>query len=69
MLRLVECATCHIYVPAGFPSAGPSGDEEDMLGYAIGFKAGISRLGCQIQITPEVKEWAKAGGVIDLPRF
>ena len=46
------------------------GDEElDMLGYAIGFKEGQSRLGCQIKVTRELGEWVAGGGMLGLPRY
>jgi hypothetical protein len=40
-----------------------------MLGTAISYKDGPSRLGCQIKVTPELSLWAEQGGVIDLPRW
>jgi hypothetical protein len=64
-----ECATCHLYLPSTFPAPAPSGDEEDMLGYAIGHRPSESRLGCQIKITAEIRKWAEKRGVIGLPRF
>ncbi|OCF36001.1 hypothetical protein I316_02496 [Kwoniella heveanensis BCC8398] len=67
----LECATCHLYMsqepPA--PISEPSDEEYDMLGYALGYKDGESRLGCQIQVTKELGEWANSGGIISLPRF
>ncbi|WVF67796.1 hypothetical protein IAT40_002557 [Kwoniella sp. CBS 6097] len=67
----LECATCHLYLspdpPA--PTSEPTDEEFDMLGYALGYKDGESRLGCQIQVTKELGEWANNGGVISLPRF
>lgn len=66
-----ECATCHLYLPTDNPAPVPDTVEEesDMLGYAIGFKEGESRLGCQIQVTRELGEWARKGGVVGLPRY
>ncbi|WRT70947.1 uncharacterized protein IL334_007946 [Kwoniella shivajii] len=68
----LECATCHLYLPP-VPTPSPTGeasDEEfDMLGYALGYKDGESRLGCQVKVTKELAEWCNAGGVIGLPRF
>lgn len=40
-----------------------------MLGYALSYKDGESRLGCQVKVTPELAKWVEDGGVIDLPRF
>ncbi|WVW80720.1 hypothetical protein I302_102706 [Kwoniella bestiolae CBS 10118] len=70
----LECATCHLYLPSS-PSSGsapisePTEEEDDMLGYALGYRDGESRLGCQIPVTKELGEWCKNGGVIGLPRF
>ncbi|WVQ95440.1 hypothetical protein IAU59_002537 [Kwoniella sp. CBS 9459] len=67
----LECATCHLYMsqdpPA--PTSEPTDEEYDMLGYALGYKDGESRLGCQVKVTKELGEWADNGGVISLPRF
>ncbi|KAK4684574.1 hypothetical protein P7C73_g5604, partial [Tremellales sp. Uapishka_1] len=63
-----ECATCHVYVP-GAPVPEPSEEEQDMLGYALSYKEGESRLGCQIKVTPELVKWVEDGGVVGLPRF
>lgn len=66
----LECATCHIYLPA--KGADPNSvdtlsmealpdvtdDEEDMLGYAIGFDEERSRLGCQIKVSEELSKWS-----------
>ncbi|WWC64948.1 uncharacterized protein I303_107562 [Kwoniella dejecticola CBS 10117] len=67
----LECATCHLYIPSSpTPPVGEASDEElDMLGYALGYRDGESRLGCQVQVTKELGEWCAAGGVIGLPRF
>lgn len=40
-----------------------------MLGYAVSYRDGESRLGCQIKVTRALAEWAKEGGIIGLPRF
>ncbi len=67
----VECATCHLYLPTDPPAPvpEPADEEVDMLGYAIGFREGESRLGCQIRFTRELGEWVKSGGVVGLPRY
>lgn len=76
MTRLMtECATCHLYIPAlstsgtAPPIDEPSEDELDMLSYALSYKDGHSRLGCQIKITDALGKWCDQGGVIGLPRF
>lgn len=69
--QLKECATCHLYLsssPAP-PVSEPSEAEDDMLGYAIGYKEGESRLGCQIEVTKDLAKWCDEGGIIRLPRF
>lgn len=68
---MVECATCHVYVPASAPVPEASEAELDMLGYALGYRDGESRLGCQIKVTRELAEWAKGqeDGIISLPRY
>jgi hypothetical protein len=68
-LTIVECATCHLYLPADTPVPQPSEEELDMLGYALGYRDGESRLGCQIKVTNELAEWSRGGGVVGLPRF
>ncbi|WWC72821.1 uncharacterized protein I206_106785 [Kwoniella pini CBS 10737] len=68
----LECATCHLYIPSkpSIPPIGEASEEEfDMLGYALGYRDGESRLGCQVRVTKELAEWSKKGGVIGLPRF
>ncbi|WVQ63438.1 uncharacterized protein L199_001591 [Kwoniella botswanensis] len=68
----LECATCHLYLapsPSPAPTSKPSEEEDDMLGYALGYRDGESRLGCQIKVTKELSEWCKQGGAIGLPRF
>jgi ferredoxin len=71
-----ECATCHLYIPAlstpdgaSPPIEEPSEDELDMLSYALSYKDGHSRLGCQIKVTEKLGQWCADGGVIGLPRF
>ncbi|WVO15863.1 hypothetical protein L204_103525 [Cryptococcus depauperatus] len=66
-----ECATCHLYLSTSPkpPVSQPSEIEDDMLAYALAFKADESRLGCQIRVTKELGDWCKAGGIIGLPRF
>ncbi len=67
----VECATCHLYLSKDPPPLvlEASDQESDMLGYAIGYRDGQSRLGCQIKVTKELGEWVEKGGMIGLPRF
>lgn len=64
-----QCATCHMYISPTAPLPRMSDAEDDMLAYAIGRKDDESRLGCQIDITPELAEWIAQGGRIRLPRF
>jgi len=79
-----ECATCHLYIPSSAatatatatspdvppPPVEEASDEEfDMLGYAVGYREGASRLGCQIKVDQRLGEWVEKGGVIGLPRF
>lgn len=51
----LACATCHVYVAAEWRDRvpPPSGDELDMLGYALDTDE-RSRLSCQIKMTPEL---------------
>ncbi|CAE7195139.1 unnamed protein product [Rhizoctonia solani] len=65
----LECATCHMYISPLAPLPRMSDAEDDMLVYAIKRKEGESRLGCQIDITPELAGWIAQGGRIGLPRF
>jgi len=58
-----------LYIDPGAPIGPPDDDELDMLGTALDYRDGPSRLGCQIKVTPELSLWAENGGVIDLPRF
>ncbi|MBN8291175.1 2Fe-2S iron-sulfur cluster binding domain-containing protein [Rhodobacter sp. NTK016B] len=50
------CATCHCHIEAGFaPKLAPIGDmEEAMLDCAASPLDDRSRLGCQIELTPEL---------------
>ncbi|BEJ10914.1 hypothetical protein CspHIS471_0103360 [Cutaneotrichosporon sp. HIS471] len=67
-----ECATCHVYLaprPTRPPVPGPEEDELDMLDFALDYRDGLSRLGCQVVVSPELAKWCAEGGVIDLPRF
>jgi ferredoxin len=58
-----------VYVPSSAPIPEASEAELDMLGYALGYKDGESRLGCQVRVTRELAEWSKAGGTVGLPRY
>ncbi len=51
----LSCATCHVHVDADWLArlAPPSGDEDDLLGFAVG-RDERSRLSCQIIIAPEL---------------
>lgn len=51
----LSCATCHVHVDAEWLSrlAPPTGDEDDLLGFAAG-RDERSRLSCQIVISPEL---------------
>lgn len=67
-----ECATCMMHlVPNGKGEAAPvpevSEEEDDQLEYAL-FADDDSRLACQIEITPQLKDWLAEGGKIRLPR-
>lgn len=65
----LECATCHLYIDPWAPIGPPSEEELDMLGTALEYRDGPSRLGCQIKVTPDLSLWSENGGVIDLPRY
>ena len=60
---VMACSTCHVYVhPSWFTAVGPPSEaEQDMLDLAYEPR-GISRLGCQIELTPELE-----GMVVSLP--
>ena len=47
------CSTCHVYVLTNHPLPTKSDEEEDMLDQAF-FVEDNSRLGCQIQLAPEL---------------
>ena len=52
-----SCATCHIYVGNAWVDKLPikqNGMEQSLLEYEPGYKEGISRLSCQIQLTKEL---------------
>ena len=51
----LSCATCHVHVDAGWLArlAPPTGDENDLLEFAVG-RDERSRLSCQIIISPEL---------------
>ncbi len=60
----MACSTCHVIVDPDWYGhlPEPSEDEEDMLDFASNLVE-TSRLGCQIEITPELD-----GLVVRLPR-
>lgn len=70
----VECATCHIHLVSStsevqaVPVPEPTNEEEDQLEYAL-FADDNSRLGCQIEITPDLAKWLQEGGRVQLPRY
>ena len=47
------CASCHCYIESEHELPDPSDDEEDMLDQAF-FVEDNSRLGCQIDLTPQI---------------
>ena len=47
------CASCHCYVESAHELPEASDDEEDMLDQAF-FVEDNSRLGCQVELTPEI---------------
>ncbi len=49
------CATCHVYVDEAWreKTGAPNQMEEDMLDFAYDVRP-ISRLSCQIRVTPEL---------------
>lgn len=51
----LSCATCHVHVDAAWLArlSPKSGDEDDLLGFAVG-RDERSRLSCQIIISPEL---------------
>ena len=60
---VMACSTCHVHVDAEwFAAVGPPSEaEEDMLDLAFD-RRDISRLGCQLQLKPELE-----GLVVRLP--
>src|SRR5262245_46336290 len=54
--RGCSCSTCHVFIEPEWtrrlPPIQPM--EEDMLEFAPGSMVGVSRLGCQIRVTPEL---------------
>lgn len=58
------CSTCHVYVDKDWASKVPTIEamEEDMLDFAFEPKPGLSRLTCQIKVTPSLD-----GLVVQLP--
>ena len=59
----ISCCTCHVVIEKDwFCKVGPANpDEEDMLDLAMDLQA-TSRLGCQIEITPELD-----GLIVNIP--
>ena len=51
----ISCCTCHVVIEKDwFSKVGPANpDEEDMLDLAVDLQP-TSRLGCQIEVTPEL---------------
>jgi ferredoxin, 2Fe-2S len=51
-----SCATCHVYVDPTFAGRFPpiGGDESDLL-EGLAFRAGESRLSCQLTVTPDLE--------------
>ena len=59
----ISCCTCHVVIEKDwFSKVGPANpDEEDMLDLAVDLKP-TSRLGCQIEVTPELD-----GLIVNIP--
>ena len=59
----ISCCTCHVVIEKDwFSEVGPANpDEEDMLDLAVDLQP-TSRLGCQIEVTPELE-----GLIVNLP--
>ena len=59
----ISCCTCHVVIEKDwFSKVGPANpDEEDMLDLAVDLQP-TSRLGCQIEVTPELD-----GLVVNIP--
>ena len=59
----ISCCTCHVVIDKNwFSKVGPANpDEEDMLDLAVDLQP-TSRLGCQIEVTPELD-----GLIVNIP--
>ena len=59
----ITCCTCHVVIEKEwFSKVGPANpDEEDMLDLAVDLQP-TSRLGCQIEVTPELN-----GLIVNIP--
>ncbi len=59
----ISCCTCHVVIEKEwFSKVGPANpDEEDMLDLAVDLQP-TSRLGCQIEVTPELD-----GLIVNIP--
>ena len=59
----ISCCTCHVVIEKNwFSKVGPANpDEEDMLDLAVDLQP-TSRLGCQIEVTPELE-----GLIVNIP--
>ena len=59
----ISCCTCHVDIEKDwFDKVGPANpDEEDMLDLAVDLQP-TSRLGCQIEVTPELD-----GLIVNIP--
>ena len=59
----ISCCTCHIVIEKDwFSKVGPANpDEEDMLDLAVDLQP-TSRLGCQIEVSPELD-----GLIVNIP--
>lgn len=72
---VVECATCHMYVPYDLidpPQAlvpDLTDAEEDILDYALGFKEEKSRLGCRVVLNEGLSKWSMEGEGVELPEY
>jgi len=51
-----SCATCHVYIDSAWYAKieAPSEMENEMLEFAINYKANTSRLSCQIKISDKL---------------
>ena len=59
----ISCCTCHVVIEKDwFSKVGPANpDEEDMLDLAVDLQP-TSRLGCQIEVTPDLD-----GLIVNIP--